>query len=142
MWVIFNGAFVRAACAIATALSVFLHSVTDAEQPRPKVPVLVGGEESAEGCAGTSTVAVREGSTLNVRTGPGTSHPIIAHLPRGQSVSVCQRLPNGWVGIVVHRYPPGVRDCGLSDAGPKPQAYAGPCDSGWVWEKYLRLHAG
>jgi hypothetical protein len=105
------------------------------------VPVLIGGEEKAEGCGGTAVVSVAEGSTLNLRSGPGTNHAIVARLQRGQRVSVCQRGDKGWVGIVVSRTAEGRGDCGLSDAGPKPKPYAGPCTSGWVSEQFLRLSA-
>ena len=128
--------------AIAAALCLGPYNSTETQQPRPKVPVLIGGNESSEGCAGTAIVAVGEGGTLNLRSGPGMSHPIIARLPRGQSVSICQRGENGWVGIVVRPSGSNVRDCGLSDAGSKAIAYAGPCHSGWVLEHYLRLQAG
>jgi hypothetical protein len=138
-----KGASVRIVYAIAAALCscVQISTATEAGQLRSKVPVLIGGEESSEGCAGTAVVDVGERSTLALRSGPATTHPAIAQLRRGQSVSVCQRRKNGWVGIVVHRSGED-RDCGLSDAGPKAKAYAGPCHSGWVLERYLRLQAG
>lgn len=127
--------------AAAATLALCLHGFPLGGQPRPSVPVLIGGEESSEGCGGTAVVSVRLGSTLNLRSGPGTSHAIIALLPRGQNVSVCQRGDKGWVGIVVNRTGEGRRDCGLSDAGPKPTPYKGPCTAGWVSEKYLRVSA-
>jgi hypothetical protein len=127
---------------LTTVLSLTLHTPVEAGQLRPAVRVMIGGQESEEGCAGTAVVAVRDGSTLSLRAGPGASYPTLAQLGRGRSVSVCQRRGNGWVGIVVHAPGGRVRDCALSDAGTRPAAYAGPCDSGWVFEQYLRLQAG
>ncbi len=109
---------------------------------RPKVPVLIGGEESSEGCAGTAVVAVRPDSWLNLRSGPGRANPVIARLQPDQTVSVCQRRGNGWVGVVVHPADRRPADCGLSDAGSQAKAYRGPCRSGWVSERYLRIQAG
>jgi Bacterial SH3 domain len=132
------GNLARSLGAAAAGLILCAHGSIEAGQVRPKMSVLVGGEEKSEGCAGTAVVTVRR---LNVRSGPGTTHAIIAHLTRGQSVSVCRRLSGGWVGIVIHSQD-GPRDCRLSDAGPRQKAYTGPCDSGWVSEQYLQLQAG
>ena len=132
---------VASLCA-AAAVFVCLPHVAESAQTRSAVPVMVGGTEASEGCAGTAVVATAAGGTLNLRAGPGLNHPVIARLAPGRSVSICQRLQGGWLGILVHRNTPGERDCGMSDAGSKPVAYSGACDSGWVSEKYLRIQAG
>jgi hypothetical protein len=128
----------RIVCATAALLCLWHGSL--AAQPASR-PVLIGGKESDEGCAGTATVVVSEGSTLNLRTGPATTYPVAVRLSPGQSVSICQYSGNGWVGVVVHQRVRGT-DCRLSDAGPKARPYAGPCESGWVKEQFLRLFAG
>ena len=132
---------VASLCAAAAVFVCLVHGRA-AAQTRPAVPVMVGGAEASEGCAGTALVATATGGTLNLRAGPGLNHPVIAQLAPGRSVSICQRRQGGWVGILVHRNQPEPRDCGVSDAGPKPVAYSGACDSGWVSEKYLRIQAG
>lgn len=133
---------VRTRYAAAALLALCLYAVPAQGQTRPRVPVQVGGEGGSEGCWGSATVAVRSGSTLNLRSGPGTNHLIIGRLLPGQHVSVCQRANRGWVGIVVHRGDGGPSDCGLSDAGEEPKPYTGPCAAGWVSEAFLRLFAG
>jgi uncharacterized protein YgiM (DUF1202 family) len=135
-------ALLRTASAMAVIVCLSAEGPLAAGQARSKQPVLIGGAESAEGCAGTATVAVRDGSTLNLRSGPGAGYPVIARLQPGQAVSICQSPGNGWLGVVVHRTSRGFRDCGLSDAGSRAKPYAGPCDSGWVREQFLRLQAG
>jgi hypothetical protein len=130
----------RIVCATTAALCLW-HGSLAAAQPASR-PVLVGGAASDEGCPGTATVAVSEGSTLNLRSGPGTTYPVAARLSPGQSVSICQRSGNGWVGVVVHKRVRGAGDCGLSDAGPRARPYGGPCESGWVKDEFLRLLAG
>jgi hypothetical protein len=127
-------------CAIAAVVCLYPYA-SMAAAPQSPQPVMIGGEESSEGCAGTATVAVRAGSTLNLRSGPGTSYGPVARLSPGQAVSICQSPGNGWVGVVVHGRG-RLADCGLSDAGPKAKPYTGPCDSGWVKEEFLRLQAG
>lgn len=131
----------RSVVLLTAALLMGSVAIPIAGQRGTGVPVTIGGDEPTEGCAGTSTVSVRSG-TLNLRSGPGTGYAVVARLAAGQSVSVCERRPNGWVGVVVNRNVPGARDCGLSDAGPRRKAYGGPCESGWVLQKYLRLRAG
>jgi uncharacterized protein YgiM (DUF1202 family) len=128
------------AIACVTAAAVCLCSISATQ--RASQPVVVGGEESSEGCAGTATVAVREGSSLNLRAGPATTYPVVTRLSAGQHVSICQSLRNGWVGVVVHERGPGPKDCRLSDTGPRARPYAGPCKSGWVKDEFLRLFAG
>ena len=44
----------------------------------------------------TSYVKVSKGEFLNVRSGPGTSYPIVAKLTRGQSVTVVARSNGIW----------------------------------------------
>ena len=132
--------FRRGGCgAMGVAFAV---SMSLAGQLRPRVPVLVGGSEGDEGCAGTATVTIREGSILNLRSGPSTADPVLAQLPLGQVVSICQRGPGGWAGVVVHGSTVGARDCAMSDAGSQPKPYAGPCNSGWVAKRFLRIMAG
>ena len=130
---------VRSAWALALTLALWLRADAAGGQRTPQ-PVLIGGAESSEGCAGTATVIVGNGSTLNLRSGPGTAYAVVARLPAGQSVSICQSPGNGWAGVVVHKGRGG--DCGLSDAGPRSKPYAGPCESGWVKVEFLRLLAG
>lgn len=130
----------RIVCATTASLCLW-HGSLAAAQPASR-RVLVGGAASDEGCAGTATVAVSEGSTLNLRTGPATTYPVAARLSPGQGVSICQRSGAGWVGVVVHKRVRGTGDCRLSDAGPRARPYAGPCESGWVKEEFLRLLAG
>jgi len=128
-------------CAVGAVVCVSARS-TSAAQIRSTIPVMIGGAEASEGCAGTALVTISTDSTLNMRAGPGTRHPVLARLAPGQSVTVCQRTKSGWVGVLVPRNKTGPRDCGASDAGPTPKAYTGACDSGWVLEKYLRIEAG
>lgn len=128
-------------CLAAIVACACLPRGIEAAQIRPAVPVMVGGQEASEGCAGTATISIRAGIRLNLRAGPGLTHPVIARLADGQRISICQRR-DGWVGVLVLRDGPRPRDCQVSDAGPKPLPYAGPCVSGWISGRYVRVFAG
>jgi hypothetical protein len=136
-----NGWLVPAWFVLAMVLFVCPQRLVGGGQ-RPAVPVLIGGPEHLEGCPGTAIVVVRSHSWLNLRSGPGRANPVLAQLQEGQPVSVCQRRGDGWIGVIVHPDDRHAADCGLSDAGAKPKAYAGPCRSGWVSGRYLRIQAG
>jgi len=129
------------ACAAAIIVYACLPRGIDAAQIRPVVPVMVGGQEASEGCAGTATLSIRASTKLNLRAGPGLTYSVIAQLSADQRISICQRR-DGWVGVLVLRTSTGPSDCQVSDAGPKPTSYAGPCVSGWLSAKYVRILAG
>ena len=74
------------ACAVAIVVCACLPRGIDAAQIRPAIPVMVGGQEASEGCTGTATISIRSGTTLNLRAGPGLTHPVIARLSDGQRV--------------------------------------------------------
>ena len=94
--------------------------------------VLVGGDGRAAACPVAGTISgLRGGSTLNVRTGPGTTHERLDALRNGQRVYVCDGTPDEqWLGVV---YPASAgQDCAVSAPRGVAAAYAGPCRSGWV----------
>ncbi|MFE9020676.1 SH3 domain-containing protein [Streptomyces sp. NPDC007808] len=66
-----------------------------------RAEVMDGGEEAIAATAATTASVpyypVAPGVRLNVRSGPGTSYPIIKVLPEGSRVAIyCQR-PGTWV---------------------------------------------
>lgn len=46
-----------------------------------------------------ATIGEVTASALNVRSGPGTEHKVMALLPRGQKVTVVEKLANNWLRI-------------------------------------------
>ena len=56
----------------------------------------VNWKETALESPATYYVKVSKGEFLNVRSGPGTSYPIVAKLTRGQSVTVVARSNGIW----------------------------------------------
>lgn len=94
--------------------------------------VIVGGDASTPACPVSGTIArLREGSTLNVRAGPGTEHPRLDALRNGRRIYVCDGTPDeAWLGIV-YATEAGM-DCGVDRPSPGATAYRGPCRAGWV----------
>lgn len=101
-------------------------TATDGDAPavREFVPVLVGGDATANACAGM----VRAGDTADVRRGPLEEYGKIDELEAGRTAHACVE-EGGYVGIV---YGDEGLDCGVATAIPQAVAYDGPCRVGWV----------
>ena len=94
--------------------------------------VIVGGDTGQPACPVAGTIGgLRDGSTLNVRTGPATDHARVDALANGRRVFVCDGTPDEqWLGVV---FPAGGgQDCGVGAARRDAAPYSGPCRSGWV----------
>lgn len=108
-----------------------------------QVPVMVGVERNPEECNNGGMPPgrrVKDGADVQVYEGRVSKFDAYAEKARlhpGQYVYTCQRnggYPEGrgfidWAAIVVGN---GDEDCGLSEPLDHPQAYDGPCFSGWV----------
>lgn len=94
--------------------------------------VIVGGDAATAACPVDGTITgLRSGSTLNVRSGPGTGFPSRDALVNGRRVFVCDGSADSeWLGVV---YPTaGGQECGVAAPRGQGGAYVGPCRSGWV----------
>jgi hypothetical protein len=78
---------------------------------------------------------------LIVRAGPGRDAGAADRLGPGRIVNVCEAR-GGWLGIVYGRSPGFGEDCGTGSPVPRPRLYDGPCRSGWVAARYIRIVAG
>jgi hypothetical protein len=80
---------------------------------------------------------------LTVRRGPGADAGAAGRLGAGHMVEICETSADGqWLGIVYSRSPALDRDCGTGSPVPRVRAYRGPCLSGWVAARYVRVVAG
>lgn len=110
-------------------------------------PVIVG-EAGADMDACLSTGAVhglnpRGDNFLAVRAAPSTNAAIVARLRANHPVHICDSAGNdAWIGIVFTPTPRSRRDCLVGSPVPRPQAYRGPCRSGWVAARYILHLAG
>ena len=99
-----------------------------------EVPVYVGHLPEA---ACVSWGEIGGTPALTVRGGPGAKFAAVGSLASGQSVHLCDESGD-WLGVV---YSPegGLADCGVSAPVTDKQPYMGPCRSGWVHRKFVRV---
>ena len=131
---------VLAAAALATAASM-VPMTTPANAGGP-VPVYVGGEADLDACGtiiGVAGLSATGDGFLALRTGPGTSYPMIRKLLPGAELWFCAQKGR-WYGVVVR--PHGNGQCGVGSPIARRQPYNGPCLSGWVYGKYTTPLAG
>ncbi|MDO7844474.1 hypothetical protein [Sphingomonas immobilis] len=107
-------------------------------------PVRIGETGAAfAACAAVGTVTdLSPGGQayLPLRAAPFAEGKELARLANGQSLVLCTRsLDQRWQGVVVPDANGG--DCGVSNPVAAPEAYAGPCQSGWVSSAFVRVRA-
>ena len=78
---------------------------------------------------------------LTVRAGPGRDARDIGRLGPGHVVNVCEDRGE-WLGIVFGSSRDPGEDCGVGRPVERPRRYDGPCHSGWVAKRYIRIVAG
>jgi hypothetical protein len=125
--------------ALVLALTGLTFGPADQAFAQGRVPVQVGGSSDFDACG---SVAVPTGlnprgdNFLAVRAGPNSSAQRLAKLRPGQQFYVCDER-GAWLGIVY-----GGGDCGVGSPIRRRQAYSGPCRSGWVFRRFVRVIAG
>ena len=76
-----------------------------------------------------------------VHKGPSTGFSEVTRLKPGTQLHVCGHTKNGlWTSVVLAL--DGVTDCKVSSPVAQPHFYRGPCTSGWVLTKNVRIIAG
>lgn len=127
------------------SLSVFSFLVigASAATSRIDVPIVLGGNEKFEACMSIGQIVGLDPNGdgfLSVQSGPG-GRPFreIARLHNGQMVYICTYNGN-WLGIVYTKN--RSMECNVSSTWPVRQPYTGPCDFGWVHQRYVRVTAG
>ena len=78
---------------------------------------------------------------LSVRQAPTTRGTQIDKLGTGHPVILCDQNESGsWLGVVYQNdgLPPGDR-CGVIAPVASARAYDGPCQSGWVYSRYIEV---
>jgi hypothetical protein len=109
-------------------------------------PVRYGGEDVLDACAANSIVVSLNphgDNFLAVKAGPSLKAKRIDKLGPAAEVYPCDSSADGqWVGIVYDGDGKWTARCGVTSAVTPRQRYKGPCQSGWVSAKYLKLIAG
>lgn len=118
--------------------AVAAHASAPAAVDSSLVPVMVGGEEDLDACAGVDAII----ASVTVRSGPGDHYAVVEHLDRGAQVYACDMSPDSrWEGIV--SIPADDAEiCGVSSPIPARQAYHGTCRSGWIPKDSVIVVAG
>lgn len=107
---------------------------------RATIPVAIQGSLEHDACSnGVVTGLNPKGDRfLSVRSGPGTKHRELARLFNGQKVYVCDSRGD-WIGIVYER--PSRAGCDVTEPWPETLPYTGPCRSGWVHRRWIKVWA-
>ncbi len=133
----------KAAGAVVAFVSCSLAAAASAQTR----PVMIGGDPNLDACSSFYRVEglnPRGDGFLSVRSAPGVSSPETDRLVNNTYVTVCDRAGD-WYGIVYRNRAndPNASDgCGVSSPVPRKRAYAGPCRSGWVHRRWVRVIAG
>lgn len=104
--------------------------------------------EHAATLAEVSGLKGGKGSFLSLRIGPAASLKEIARLNQGQLMIPIMQGDPEWLGVIVA--PPGARDaeaiaaaCRVDEATaatlPEQSPYRGPCRSGWVARRWVKM---
>ncbi len=137
----------RAAALIASVTAIVLLAPALGKAAEPEQIPLIGSEGPAEdACIGVGTIRTLD-PDLPIRERPDEYAREKDRLPSATLVWICEKGEgaNGdeWQGIV---YPTGefqeLGDCQVSAPVAAPEPYAGPCRSGWVLARDLRLVLG
>jgi hypothetical protein len=141
-------AAVRGFGQVAMLASCFLHGTPASvlADELKSVPVTIGGDAESDACGATGRVAEIRGG-LSVRVGPGIAFRRVDSLKPETVVTICEERPTQigndandyWYGVVYGR---PRQDCGTGTPRAGKVSYVGPCKSGWVSKKYIRLEAG
>jgi hypothetical protein len=124
------------------ALLLTTSSASLAESPSGSVPVYIGDDPGLDACLSWGEVQGLHHSKLAVRRGPGVDYEQVDELDNGQGLYLCDASAEGdWIGVV-YRTGESEPDCGVTSPVPERRAYDGPCKSGWVHRRWVRVIAG
>jgi hypothetical protein len=119
------------------ALSALL-AVSTTVSATDVVSVTIGaGGPNVDACP-----SVAELNTLTVvYKGPDSGFAEVIRLKPGTQLHVCGHTKDGrWTSVVLAQE--GVLDCKVSSPVARPKFYRGPCTSGWLPTKNVRIIAG
>lgn len=105
------------------------------------VPVQVGGHPKLDACTSLGVVVGLRHSKLAVRAGPATIFRQIDAIVPGQNVYICEdSYDRAWHGVVYSA--DSAIDCGVTSPVASAGPYHGPCKSGWVRVRWVKVVAG
>jgi hypothetical protein len=123
------------------ALALFAVAAASAAAAQRPRPVVIRGDPNLDSCPQGGEVRglnPRGHNYLSVRAGPHVRARELDRLRAGQEVVICDGVGNGqWWGVIYSRNPS--QDCNLGAIVGRPWPYRGPCRSGWVAGRYVRI---
>lgn len=105
-------------------------------------PVMYGRDPELDACSSTGVIVGLKSNGdafLSVRSSPGGDE--IGRLRNGQLVNICDGA-DGWLGIVYDAAGQNNDSCNVAISLKQPMPYPGPCQSGWVSERYVKQVSG
>lgn len=124
-------------------LMMFLASMAVAKDS--SVPVMIGEfGDDMDACMSIGAVSglnPKGDGFLAVRSGPAGHYKLLDKLKEGKQVFLCSSSKDElWHGIV---YTSDANvDCGVGSPVKSARAYEGPCQFGWVSNKWIKVIAG
>ncbi len=114
-----------------------------AKEPVPAVSVMVGEVPEHDACLSWGRIEglnPKGDGYVSVRNAPTTRGAEVDRLKNDDEIYICDASGDGnWTGVV---YGNDGDFCGVSSPVDYMQPYSGPCQSGWVYSKYVNLIAG
>lgn len=104
--------------------------------------VMIGGDVTLDACGGYGQVSGLDpdgANVLSVRAGPGRRFARIDRIGTAQTVWICER-EGDWLGVIYSR--DDTLYCGINTPISLRAPYDGPCDTGWVFARYITILAG
>jgi hypothetical protein len=104
-------------------------------------PVMIGeAGEYVDACPSLGVANPEPGKKIVVWAEPIDRSFAFGELEPGSSLYLCDDSVEGWSGVVYSTNQD--EDCGVSSPIFGEEMYSGPCASGWVEKKYLKVVAG
>jgi hypothetical protein len=125
----------------AAALGALTHAATGQEaRVRPQVPVVIQADQDTDSCGNGVVVGLdpHGDGFLAVKAGPDLGFARIDKLYNGEDVLLCGYLGN-WFAVV---YTKDGRECNVMRGWLRTMPYTGPCRSGWVHRRWIKVIAG
>ena len=131
---------------IILALATGVTAPALAKEPVPAVPVVVGDVPEHDACGQWGRIEglnPKGDGYVSVRTAPTTRAAEVTRLKNDDGVFICDVSEDGeWIGVVYDDPQHGDDFCNVSSPVDHLQPYSGPCQSGWVYSKYVNAIAG
>jgi len=131
---------IRPAGILAALVLACLPAASIAQQSA--VPVIAGQNPGYDACGTVGQVRGLDpqggDGFLAVRAGPSSNYAMLDKVYNGYQLYICDQRGQ-WLGVV---YSHDNQDCGVGTPWPRAGAYSGPCNSGWVYRKYVADIAG